>query len=473
MKKELLILDDDTSVLESLAALLEELDYAPIKCSDPHAAIDIVRKQLPEVVITDLKMPGLDGLEVLQRIKAINPDIQVILITGYGSVEDAVSAMRYGAYDFISKPFNMPVIEAVVRRAFEKTSLLTENFKLKKSLQKARIPAFTDGKSPAFRELLESSSLAAGSEATILILGESGTGKEVLAHYIAAYSKRADKPLVTVNCAAIPENLIESELFGHKRGAFTGAYQDKRGRFQEAHSGTIFLDEIGELPLALQAKMLRVLQEGEVTPVGGSPEKVDVRVIAATNRDLRKMVASGQFREDLFYRLNVIPLLLPPLRDRMEDLTMYVSYFIAKYCKKNRKQPLALSPEALQLLEGYSWPGNIRELENAIERAVILTTGPEITPKVLPPEICGGDDSAPRLQFRPGTKLEDIELQVIQQVLKRNHGDRAKSAEELGIGVRTIYRKLNEIEARKRGDSGEAPSGGEHVEGTPGPASPN
>jgi two-component system, NtrC family, response regulator HydG len=473
MKKELLILDDDTSVLESLVALLEELDYAPIKCNDPHAAIDIVRKQLPEVVITDLKMPGLDGLEVLQRIKSINPDIQVILITGYGSVEDAVSAMRYGAYDFISKPFNMPVIEAVVRRAFEKTSLLTENFKLKKSLQKARIPAFTEGKSPAFRELLESSSLAANSDATILILGESGTGKEVLAHYITAYSKRADKPLVTVNCAAIPENLIESELFGHKKGSFTSAYQNKNGRFQEAHTGTIFLDEVGELPLALQAKLLRVLQEGEVTPVGGPPEKVDVRIIAATNRNLRKMVSAGRFREDLFYRLNVIPLFLPPLRERMEDLPMYISYFIAKYCRKNRKEPLALSPEALHILECYSWPGNIRELENAIERAVILTTGPEITAKVLPPEIRSGDDAAPAVQFRPGMKLDDIELIVIQKVLERNRGDRAKSAEELGIGVRTIYRKLNEIEARKRGDSGEFPSEEEYDEDTPNYPSPS
>src|SRR5690606_12700026 len=341
-----------------------------------------------QVVLTDLKMPGMDGLEVLQRVKQYNPDVQVILITGHGSIDEAVAAMKKGAYDFIPKPFNKQEITAVVNRAFEKVSLMAENFMLREKLKK-NPPTFETGKSRAFKELLNRSAQAANSDATILILGESGTGKEVLAGHIVQNSPRALKPFVTVNCAAIPENLIEAELFGYKKGAFTGAYQDKKGRFMEADGGTMFLDEIGELPLAMQAKLLRVLQEGEATPVGGSAQKVDVRIIAATNKPLRKMVEEGTFREDLFYRLNVIPLTIPPLRQRPEDLHALILFFIAKYCRKNKRPNLSVSAEALQLMEHYAWPGNVRELENAIERAVILCLGHQITVDDLPPELSG------------------------------------------------------------------------------------
>ena len=436
MQKKLLILDDEQSILDSLSRTLSDLGYELVLCNEPHA------------VLTDLKMPGMDGLEVLQRVKAYNADIQVILITGHGSIDEAVAAMKKGAYDFIPKPFNKQEITAVVDRAFEKVSLLAENFLLRERLKKSP-PSFETGKSRAFRDLLTRSAQAANSDATILILGESGTGKEVLAGHIVQNSPRALKPFVTVNCAAIPENLIEAELFGYKKGAFTGAYQDKKGRFMEADGGTMFLDEIGELPLAMQAKLLRVLQEGEATPVGGSAQKVNVRIVAATNKPLRKMVEEGTFREDLFYRLNVIPLNIPPLRERPEDLHALILHFIAKYCKKNKRQNLSVSAEALRLMEHYGWPGNVRELENAIERAVILCLGHQITVEDLPPELSGGGASRAGVRLAPGMTLAEVEMTLIRSTLEKNHGDKAKTAEELGVSLRTIYRKLDSLQAGK------------------------
>jgi two-component system response regulator HydG len=444
MKKKLLILDDEQSILDSLSRALSELGHELILSTDPRKALEIVKNDLPQVVITDLKMPGMDGLEVLQRIKEFNPDIQVILVTGHGSIDEAVMAMKKGAYDFIPKPFNKQEISSVVHRAFDKVSLIEENFLLREKLKKAA-PSFETGKSRAFKELLNRSAQAANSDATILILGESGTGKEVLASYIVQNSPRALKPFVTVNCAAIPENLIEAELFGYKKGAFTGAYQDKKGKFMEADGGTMFLDEIGEMPLAVQAKLLRVLQEGEATPVGGSAQKVDVRIIAA-NKVLRKMVEENKFREDLFYRLNVIPLNIPPLRQRPEDLHALILFFIAKYCKKNKRPNLSVSAEALRIMEHYGWPGNVRELENAIERAVILCLGHQITVEDLPPELSGATEKEANLHLNPGMTLAEIELSIIRSTLERNHGDKAKTAEDLGISLRTIYRKLDSIE---------------------------
>jgi two-component system, NtrC family, response regulator HydG len=451
MLKKLLILDDEQSILDSLSRTLSDLGYELILCNDPHKAMELLKAEGAQVVITDLKMPGIDGLEVLQRVKSYNADIQVILITGHGSIDEAVAAMKKGAYDFIPKPFNKQEITAVVSRAFEKVSLLTENFLLREKLKKTP-PNFETGKSRAFRELLSRAAQAANSDATILILGESGTGKEVLAGHIVQNSPRAIKPFVTVNCAAIPENLIEAELFGYKKGAFTGAYQDKKGRFMEADGGTMFLDEIGELPLAMQAKLLRVLQEGEATPVGGSAQKVDVRIIAATNKPLRKMVENGTFREDLFYRLNVIPLTILPLRQRPEDLHALILHFIAKYCKKNKRPNLSVSAEALRLMENYNWPGNVRELENAIERAVILCLGHQITVEDLPPEVSGGTELNTAVRLTPGMTLADVEMTLIRSTLEKNHGDKAKTAEELGVSLRTIYRKLDSLLAGGKED---------------------
>jgi DNA-binding NtrC family response regulator len=443
MKKKLLLIDDERSIVESLTRALMGQDYELSSSLEPEKALEMIKDKVPQVVISDLKMPKMDGLELLGKIKEFNPGIQVVMITGHGTIDDAVTAMKKGAYDFIPKPFNKQEIIAIVNRAFEKAALLEENFILKEKLKKNQAPTFDMGKSRAFKGLLDRAAQAAASDATILIMGESGTGKEVLAQYIFSKSNRILQPFVTVNCAAIPENLLEAELFGYKKGAFTGAYQDKKGRFQDANGGTIFLDEIGEIPLNVQPKLLRVLQEGEVSPVGGQTQKVDVRIIAATNKNLRKQVEAGLFREDLFYRLNVIPLQIPPLRQRPDDLHSLISHFIALYCKKNKKSNLSLSADALKLMESYAWPGNVRELENAIERAVILCMGHQIQPVDLPDELSNSEDSAMQLNLGKGMKLEEIEMMVIQSTLKKNHGDKAKTAEELGISLRTIYRKID------------------------------
>ncbi|MCD6023615.1 MAG: fis [Fibrobacteria bacterium] len=448
MNQSLVIVDDDQDVLDSLTRALEDLECDLRSFNNPIEALEGICAAPPQVVVTDLRMPGMGGLALQQSLKDLNPDIQVILISGHGSVDEAVSAMKKGAYDFISKPFRTEEILAVVQRAFEKTALLRENFLLREKLRASRVPNFEVGKSRIIRELLEEAVRAAASEATILILGESGSGKQILANYIVANSPRAPYPFIEVNCAAIPDNLIEAELFGYKKGAFTGAYQDKKGKFQEAHKGTIFLDEIGEVPLSVQSKLLRVLQEGEVSPVGGATQKVDVRILAATNKNLRKMVADGLFREDLFYRLNVIPLQIPPLRQHPEDLPAFISHFLAKYSAKNRRENLSVSPEAMLLMERYLWPGNVRELENAMERAVILCQGDQITPKNLPPELSGDLSETQEFLFRSGSTLEEMELLIIQNALRRNHGDRGKTAHELGIGVRTLYRKVMQISSR-------------------------
>ena len=451
MKKKLLILDDEKNIIESMGRALAGLEFDITTSQEPEKAIEIVRELVPQVVITDLKMPKMDGLEFMAKVKEFNPNIQIIMITGHGTIDDAVTAMKRGAYDFIPKPFNKQEIIAVVNRAFEKTELLEENFLLKEKLRLNQSPNFEWGKNRAFKALIERAGQAAASDATILILGESGTGKEVLAQHIFANSGRAHKPFITVNCAAIPENLLEAELFGYKKGAFTGAYADKKGRFQEANGGTIFLDEIGEMPLAVQPKLLRVLQEGEATPVGGATQKVDVRIIAATNKVLRKQVELGQFREDLFYRLNVIPLSIPPLRQRPEDLHSLIAHFISKYCKKNKKDNLSISADALRIMENYGWPGNVRELENAIERAVILCLGHQITPEDLPDELSHAGGTDVQVNIGSGMTMEEIELMVIRNSLKKNHGDKAKTAEELGISLRTIYRKMEAVTAGQEG----------------------
>jgi two-component system response regulator HydG len=456
MKKKLLIVDDEKNIIDSMVRALSGMEMELITSQEPEKALDLIKERIPQVVITDLKMPRMDGLEFMAKVKEFNDNIQIIMITGHGTIDDAVTAMKRGAYDFIPKPFNKQEIIAVVNRAFEKTALLEENFLLKEKLRLNQSPNFEWGKNRAFKSLIERAGQAAASDATILILGESGTGKEVLAQYIFSSSARAHRPFITVNCAAIPENLLEAELFGYRKGAFTGAYQDKKGRFQEANGGTLFLDEIGEMPLTVQPKLLRILQEGEATPVGGATQKVDVRIIAATNKNLRKQVELGRFREDLFYRLNVIPLQIPALRQRPEDLHSLIAHFIAKYCRKNRKSDLSINPDALRIMEDYAWPGNVRELENAIERAVILCLGHQITPEDLPDELGNAGASGVRMNIGSGMTMDEIERMVIRNALEKNHGDKTKTAEELGISIRTIYRKLD---ASAGGDAQREPAG--------------
>jgi two-component system, NtrC family, response regulator HydG len=444
MKKKLLILDDEQSILDSLSRVLRDLGYEILTSAEPAAALKIIQEELPHVVITDLKMPELDGLEILQRIKDFRPEIQVILITGHGSIDDAVLAMKRGAYDFIPKPFKRQEIAAVVHRAFDKAALLLENLELREKLKK-NAQNFETGKSRKFRELLARAAQAAASDSTVLILGEAGSGKEVLANYIVQNSKRALQPFVKVNCAAVPEGSLEMELFGYRKGAFPGAQHDKQGKLLDANGGSLLIDEIGEAPLQVQSRILHFLQTGEIVPMGGEPVKVDVRVIASSSVPLRKFVDAGTFREDLFYRLNVIPLGVSPLRERSEDLHDLILHFIAKYCRKNNRQNLSVSAEALRIMERYGWPGNVRELENAIERAVILCLGHQITVEDLPPELSGVQHNNPIASIKPGMTLSEIELAVLRGTLDANQGDKAKTAQDLGVSLRTIYRKLDAL----------------------------
>jgi two-component system response regulator HydG len=441
-----LVVDDERSNVESLEKIFLKEGMRVLVANDAKHALEQVRSHRVHVVLTDLMMPGTTGLELLRAIKQVQPEVEVVLMTAYGSVEAAVSAMREGAYDFVEKPLKRMTIVKSVRKAAERGRLLAENRSLKdeiKMLTKREII----GSSPAWRRVIEVATQAAPSMATVLVLGESGTGKELLARYIHERSARAAGPFVAVNCAAIPETILESELFGHERGAFTGAVAKKDGRFAKAAGGTLFLDEIGELSPQVQVKLLRVLQEGEYEPLGGNTVKADVRIVAATNRDLLAEVQAGRFREDLYYRLNVIAVTAPPLRARREDIPLLVDHFVGLYSKKNGKARMSVARAALERMMDYAWPGNVRELENVVERAVVLSRSDTLTEHDLPESIAKSTSGAPRsLEFPVGTPLEEIELRVIRETLKHTKGDKSLAAQLLGISTRTIYRKLDGVE---------------------------
>jgi two-component system response regulator HydG len=457
-----LVVDDERSNVESLEKIFQREGMRVLVANDAKHALEQVRSHRVHVVLTDLMMPGTTGLELLRAIKQVQPEVEVVLMTAYGTVEVAVSAMREGAYDFVEKPLKRMTIVKSVRKAAERGQLLEENRTLKdeiKMLTKREII----GSSLAWRRVIEVATQAAPSMATVLVLGESGTGKELLARYIHERSARAKRPFVAVNCAAIPETILESELFGHERGAFTGAVAKKDGRFAKAAGGTLFLDEIGELSPQVQVKLLRVLQEGEYEPLGGNTVKADVRIVAATNRDLLAEVQAGRFREDLFYRLNVIAVTAPPLRARREDVPLLVDHFVGLYAKKNGKARLNVARGALERMMDYAWPGNVRELENVIERAVVLSRGDTLAESDLPEAIAKSQDSAPRaLDFPIGTPLAEIELRAIRETLKHTKGDKSLAAQLLGISTRTIYRKLDE-------GGGEGPVSGSGPAATPSP----
>jgi two-component system response regulator HydG len=411
------------------------------------AALDVVRRHRVQVVLTDLMMPGTNGVELLKAVKELSPDTEVVLMTAYGTVETAVQAMREGAFDFIEKPLKRMSIVKGVRMAAERQSLVAENRSLKQELKLLTTREII-GHSAAHRRVLDVASQAAPSSATVLVLGESGTGKELIARYIHGQSGRASGPFVAVNCAAIPESILEAELFGHERGAFTGAVARRDGRFARARGGTLFLDEIGELSPAVQVKILRVLQEGEYEPVGGNTVKADVRIVAATNRDLAAEVEAGRFREDLFYRLNVISVTAPPLRARREDIPLLVDHFLGVYCKKNGRPRLNVSSEVMAKLLDYSWPGNVRQLENVIERAAVLCRSDTLSLTDLPEAVAQASAPAPNaLSFTIGTPLDEVEHRLIRETLKYTSGDKALAAQLLGISTRTIYRKLGEADA--------------------------
>lgn len=446
----ILIVEDDKNNLLSLEKIFIREAMNVYAALDGKEGLEMVRKHRIDVVLTDLMMPGMGGGELLQAVKAVSPDTEVVLMTAYGTVGTAVDAMKTGAYDFVEKPLKRAAIVKTVLKALEKHSLVVENRSLKNRLMRIEKRSII-GNSPVFRHTLEIATQAAPSMATMLVLGESGTGKELVARAIHENSNRSEQPFIAVNCAALPESIMEAELFGYERGAFTGAVQKRDGRFRAADGGTIFLDEVAEMSPTVQVKLLRVLQEGEFDPLGGRTQKSDVRVVAATNRDLEDEVARGSFREDLYYRLNVIVINLPPLRQRLDDVPLLAEHFLSIYSARNSKEVHGIEVDAMDLLTSYYWPGNVRELENIIERAVVLTRGKTISARDLPNTISDGERFQGQVTFSIGTPLSDIEFRMIKETLRYTKNDKKLAARLLGIAPRTIYRKLEAMEPEKNG----------------------
>jgi two-component system response regulator HydG len=457
----ILIADDEPGNLESLQKIFTKEGWEVALARSGNEALEVLRRERISVLVTDLMMPGMGGDDLLKAARTVSPDTEVVLITAYGTVEAAVSAMKEGAYDFITKPVKRHAIVKSVRQALEKASLLAENRALRARLAGLGEPGGgLIGSSPAFRAVLDTLRQAAPTSATVLLQGESGTGKELAARMLHDLSPRAEGPFVPINCAAIPETILESELFGYEKGAFTGAAGRKEGRFERAHGGTLFLDEVGEMSPPAQVKLLRVLQDGVVERLGGTaPVQVDVRLVAATNKDLAAEVKAGRFREDLFYRLNVVAVRMPPLRERREDVPLLAGAFLRRIADKNARTVTGFSPEALQALDAYAWPGNVRELEHAVERAVVLSRGEVVEAGDLPevvraaaPE--GGAPAAGTVVIPVGTPMEEVERRVIRETLRHTKGDKTLAAQLLGIAARTIYRKLDRDEGGRLVESG-------------------
>src|SRR6266550_4725424 len=453
----LLVADDDPGVRESLERTLTREGYRVVLASDGRAALERVQAGGVDLIVTDLRMPGLTGLELLRAAKAIMPDVDVILLTAFGTVEEAVKAMKDGAYDFLTKPFRREQLIKLVDKALERRDLIEQNRALKKQLEDIRAKGQMIGASPSFRRMLTLVEQIADSSATILIQGESGAGKELVARAIHERSGRRTGPFVAVNCAALPETLLESELFGYEKGAFTGAAGRKEGRFELAHGGTLFLDEVSDLSPVTQPKILRVLQEGEFERLGGTHTiQVDVRIVAATNQDLAEMVRERRFREDLYYRLNVITIRVPPLRERHEDIRVLAEHFLRLYAAKNNRRLEGFADEALRRLEGYSWPGNVRELENVIERGVVLARASLIDLADLPEEIAGATPLPEGvLSVRIGTPLAEVEQRLLEATLRATKNNKTLTAKLLGIDPRTVSRKLERWDDEAEADAGD------------------
>ncbi|MBT3823298.1 MAG: sigma-54-dependent Fis family transcriptional regulator [Nitrospinaceae bacterium] len=456
---QVMVVDDKRGSREALEKMIAKEDYRVSFAHDAETALEIFETEPAHLVITDLKMPGMDGISLLKELKRKSPETEVILISGHGTVETAVEAMREGAYDFITKPLERVVVLKAISKAREKQDLIRENADLRAKLQNLTDSHGIIGNSAAIHEVKELIRQVAPTSANVLILGESGTGKELVANAIHKSSEQVEGPFIKVNCAALPENLLESELFGYERGAFTGAVSRKEGRFFLADKGMLFLDEIGDMPMPLQAKILRVLQEGEFERLGGNETiKVDVRIVAATNQDLALAIAERRFREDLYYRLNVISINLPLLRDRRSDIPLLVEHFIQRFSAKNNQQVSGFSRDAVEAMTNYDWPGNIRELENTVERAIVLGRSEVLTLDDLPPAITKGGVSdeteaveagVPIISIPVGTPLAEVEHRVILETLRSTGGDKSAAARRLGIATRTIYRKLDQAEQLK------------------------
>jgi two-component system response regulator HydG len=447
MSIKILVADDEPSHRQMIEAVLAAEGYEVTQAEDGQAAISAIEDRFYDLVIMDIRMPNVDGIQALQKIKQISPDIPVIIMTAYASVGTAVDALKSSAYDYLIKPLDIEELKILVAKALHHHQLEQENIYLKERLNDRFDFSNIIGHSPAMKKLFETMALVAPSEATVIIVGESGTGKELIANAIHQNSPRKDSPFIKVNCAALPETLLESELFGHEKGAFTGAIARKQGRFQLAHNSSIFLDEIAEMTPATQAKILRVLQEREFEPVGSTQTmKVDTRVIAATNKNLEKEIQEGRFREDLYYRLNVVTVDVPALSQRREDIPFLTDFFLKHYAGKNRRLIKGFTPRATDLLMRYDWPGNVRELENIIERAVIMARGEMITPLEFPIDLQNLDEDLKesRIDLTPGRSLKEVEKVMILRTLEEVEGNRTHAARILGISRRTLQLKLKE-----------------------------
>lgn len=442
---QILVVDDDALVNEFFEAVLKKLGYDVKTAASGEIALNLLCEIEFDVILSDVKMPQMTGIELLKRVKAESPDAVVIMITAYGTVKDAVEAMKLGAYDYILKPILPDELELAVARAVEHRRLILENRILRAEIRSRFNFDRIVGADKKLIDLLETLSSAAKSRATILIRGESGTGKELIARAIHYNSPRSNGPFIKLNCAALPEGLIESELFGHEKGAFTNAIKQSQGRFELADGGTLLLDEVSEIPSGVQAKLLRVIQEREFERVGsGTTTRVDVRLVATTNKNLEEEVKAGRFRDDLFYRLNVIPLYLPPLRERNSDVPMLTEHFIQKYNDENHRSINGITEKGMKLLLNYHWPGNVRELENYIERAVVLCKGDRITESDLPGYLALGELALHSVSGAGEMTLAEMEKVMIIEALQKHGGNRTKASEALGISSRTMRNKLHE-----------------------------
>jgi DNA-binding NtrC family response regulator len=463
----IMIVDDEAAVCKALDRFLTGLGYQVLTAPDGEEALSMLGEQVVDLALVDLVMPKMDGIELIHRMKRLHPDIVPIVLTGFGTITTAVEAMKGGAYHYLTKPFELDDIASLVAKALEHRNLKEENIELRRQVKERYRFENIVGTSDEMMEVFELVDKVADTDSTVLILGESGTGKELIARAIHYNSRRREKPLVTVNCAAIPEELLESELFGHTKGAFTGAVATKPGRFDAADHGTIFLDEIGDMSFKLQVKVLRVLQEQRFEPVGSTKTRqVDVRIITATNQDLEKAVKERRFREDLFYRLNVIPIHLPPLRDRISDIQLLVKHFIDKYATSSGHHISGISDEASTALTGYGWPGNVRELENIIERVVVLKSEGLVEMSDLPPKIRGAAPAVSRPDtVRASRDIEipdkgmsfkravaDFESKLIMKALEKTGGNKNKAATLLQLNRTTLVEKIKKKQAGKDGD---------------------
>lgn len=447
MKFNILIAEDEKNIREGLGKALEMDDYSVTLASNGKEALKIMERTEMDLIITDLRMPELSGEELLKRVSQGYPTVPVIILTGHGSIETAVNAMRDGAYDFLTKPVNLDRLSLLVKRALSSRELVLQHRALQEEIEKIsqrRNYSAIIGKSTQMKKILEVVEQVASTKASVLITGDSGVGKELIADAIHSLSGRKDKPFIKVHCAALSESLLESELFGHEKGSFTGAIARKRGRFELANGGSIFLDEIGEISTAVQIKILRVLQEKRFERVGGEETlEVDVRIISATNKDLKKEIGNGNFREDLYYRLNVVNIHVPPLRERKEDIPLLAAAFLKEFAEENGKNVEGIDPKARTALYSYSWPGNIRELRNCIESSVVMSKGNILTLEDLPPSVSNASDSN-YIRIELGSTMSAAEKEVIRSTLSFCQGNKSRTAEVLGIGRKTLHRKIQE-----------------------------